>query len=161
MERPSNPPSIPAPCSYQPALKSSDASPNPSTLLLTKSRRASCLRKKNTVLWFVVVPMSLAAVLALIRYHHQTERPVTKMVPNLIGLDPQSAQDKAREAGFSMNVMGRDWNLADSPCTLGRITKQEPRGGESVQFEQIGVVTCVEDPDKKFWEERRKNFRTL
>jgi hypothetical protein len=56
-----------------------------------------------------------------------------------------------------MTVMGRDWDLPDSPCTLGQITKQEPRGGESVQFEQIGVVTCVEDPDKNFWEDQRKH----
>ena len=110
------------------------------------------------VLWFVVVPITLAAALALIHSHHQKEGPPSKVVPNLIGLDPQSAQAKARDAGFSMTVMGRDWNLPESPCTLGRITKQEPRGGESVPFEQIGVVTCVEDPDKKFWEEQRKKL---
>jgi hypothetical protein len=57
-----------------------------------------------------------------------------------------------------MTVMGRDWNSPDSPCTLGRITKQEPHGGELVQFEQIGVVTCVEDPEKKFWEDQRKRL---
>src|SRR5947207_1850442 len=95
------------------------------------------------VLWFVVLPICVAAAIALIRYHQQTTRPSTKVVPNLIGLDPQSAQTKARDAGFLMTVMGRDWNLPDSPCTLGRITKQEPRGGESIQFEQIGVITCV------------------
>lgn len=110
------------------------------------------------VLWFVVLPISVAAAIALIRYHQQTTRPSTKVVPNLIGLDPQSAQTKARAAGFSMEVMGRDWNLADSPCTLDRITKQEPRAGESVSFQQIGVVTCIEDPDKKFWEEQRKKL---
>jgi beta-lactam-binding protein with PASTA domain len=108
------------------------------------------------VLWFVVLPIILAAALALKHYHQQTGRPATRIVPNLIGLDSQSAQDKARDAGFLMTVMGRDWNLPDSPCTLGRITKQEPRGGEAVQFEQIGVVTCVEDPDEKFWKEQRK-----
>jgi hypothetical protein len=110
------------------------------------------------VLWFVVVPIILAAALALIRSHHQTGRPATKIVPNLVGLDPQSAQNRARDAGFSMKVMGRDWNLPDSPCTLGIITKQEPRGGESVEFEQIGVITCIEDPDKKSWEDQRKRL---
>jgi beta-lactam-binding protein with PASTA domain len=112
----------------------------------------------GVVVWIVIVPVVAAAVLAFVRYRHESAKPSTKPVPNLIGLDPQSGEIKARDAGFSMNVMGKDWDLPDAPCTVGTITKQEPHPGESVAFQQIGVVTCIEDPDKKFGKSRENAY---
>jgi hypothetical protein len=34
-----------------------------------------------------------------------------------------------------------------------------PDAGESAYLPKIAVVTSVEDPDKKFWEEQRKKLR--
>lgn len=120
-----------------------------------KRRRLWKIVIAAVVLWFVVVPLIAMAVFALVHYRHERTMPSTKVVPNLIGLDPKSAEAKARDAGFSMEVMGTRWDL---PGSLGTIVQQMPDAGESVYLQKIAVVTSVEDPDKKFWEEQRKKL---
>lgn len=79
--------------------------------------------------------------------------PSTKPAPNLIGLDLKSAETKARDAGFSIEVMG---TRSDLPGALGTIVEQIPNAGQSVYLRKVGVVMRLEDPDKKFREEQTK-----
>jgi hypothetical protein len=87
-------------------------------------------------------------------YEKAKSRPVQKIAPNLKGLDLKSAEAKAREVGCSVQQMGTRWDL---PGTLGTIVEQIPGAGEPVPLDfPIGVVMSIEDPDKAFWEEKRK-----
>ncbi len=100
------------------------------------------------VLW-IAIPVVAVVVFTFARYLH--ERAMQKLVPNLIGLDTQSGEAKARAAGFLMEVTEKERNLPESPCTVGTITKQEPHPNKSIYIHEISVVsvvTCVGDPDK-------------
>jgi len=105
------------------------------------------------VLWMFVIPIIAMAGFALAHYRHERAMPSTKPAPNLIGLDLKSAETKARDAGFSIEVMG---TRSDLPGALGTIVEQIPNAGQSVYLRKVGVVMRLEDPDKKFREEQTK-----
>jgi hypothetical protein len=107
------------------------------------------------VLWMFVIPIIAMAGFALVHYRHEKAMPSTKPAPNLIGLDLKSAETKARDAGFSIEVIG---TRSDLPGPLGTIVEQIPDAGQSVYLRKVGVVTCVEDPDRKFREEQRNRL---
>lgn len=110
----------------------------------------------GAIIWIVVMPIIVVAGVAILRYRQQKQMPSSKAVPNLVGLEPDKAQVKAREAGFSVEVLGKDWNLRESPCKVGTIVRQIPDAGQSVYLPQIGVTTCVEDPEKNFQAEQKR-----
>jgi beta-lactam-binding protein with PASTA domain len=120
-----------------------------------KRRRVWKIVLALVVLWVVVVPIIAMAAFALLHYRYERAMPSTKAVPNLIGLDVKSAEAKARDAGFSMEVMGTRWDL---PGPLGTIVQQMPDAGESVYLRRVAVVTSVEDPEKTFQEQQRKQL---
>src|SRR5260370_31631557 len=107
------------------------------------------------VLWMFVISVIAMAGFAFMHYRYERAMPSTKVVPNLKGLDLKSAEAKAREAGFAIDVMG---HRSDLPGPLGTVVQQEPWEGESVSPRPIGVVIVVEDPDKEFWENQRKQL---
>ena len=109
------------------------------------------------LLWIVIAPIIAIGAFAIVGYRHERALPAQRIVPNLKGLDLKSAEAKARESGFTIEVMG---HRSDLPGPLGTIVQQEPWEGESVfpTITMIGVVIVVEDPDKEFWENQRKQL---
>lgn len=108
------------------------------------------------LLILIIVPPAIAMLaFAVIHYRQEKARPAQRIVPSLKGLDLKSAEAKARDSGFTIEVMGHD---SDLPGALGTIVQQEPWEGESVSSTMIGVVIAIEDPDKGFREEQRKQL---
>lgn len=110
----------------------------------------------GVIAWIVIGPIIAMVAFAIIGFRHEKAIPAQKIVPSLKGLDLKSAEAKAQDAGFTIEVMGHRSDLA---APLGTIVQQEPWEGESVSLPHtIGVVIAVEDPDKGLWEEQRKQL---
>jgi beta-lactam-binding protein with PASTA domain len=126
-------------------------------MVMTEEEKRKRLWKRiivGLVIWFFVLPLVAMGAFAIIHYRHERARPVQKIAPDLKGLDLKSAEAKAREVGCSVQQMGTRWDL---PGTPGTIVEQIPAAGEAIPLDfPIGVVMSIEDPDKAFWEEKRK-----
>jgi len=111
-----------------------------------KSRRFWKILITVVVVWIVVVPVVAVVALGVFRHEQQKSREAEKVVPSLVGLDLRAAETKARDAGFSMEVIGTHSDLPGNP---GTIAEQIPAAGTSIYLRKIGVITRPEDPNEK------------
>ena len=99
------------------------------------------------VVWIVVVPVVAVVALGVLRHQQQKSREAEKVVPSLVGLDLKTAETKARDAGFSIEVIGTHSDLPGNP---GTIAEQIPAAGTSIYLRQIGVITRPDrNPEQK------------
>ena len=108
------------------------------------------------VVWLGVIPLSLVAINAIVASNRKPGPERTK-VPQLIGLDQKTADAKARSAKLNMQVM---MTRSDQPGTPGTILFQTPGAGESVEVGTVvGVSVALENPDARFWEDKRRKLQ--
>ena len=111
-----------------------------------KSRRFWKIVITAVVVWIVVVPVIAVVALGVFRHQQQKSREAEKVVPSLVGLDLRAAETKARDAGFSMEVIGTHSDLPGNP---GTIAEQIPAAGTSIYLRKIGVITRGEDQSRQ------------
>jgi beta-lactam-binding protein with PASTA domain len=84
--------------------------------------------------------------LAVFRYQHNKATPSVVIVPNLKGLDLQTAEFRARQALLNPQVLLRRW---DVEAPVGSVVGQIPESGASVPIgSPIGLELRIEDPNK-------------
>jgi beta-lactam-binding protein with PASTA domain len=109
------------------------------------------------VIVLVVFPLLAVTGIAIFRSRHEKADPPQTIVPNFRGLDLKTAESQARQAQLNPKVLLRRW---DKPAPLGTIVGQVPDAGASVPVGTlVGLELCVEDPDKAFWEDKKKKGR--
>ena len=96
------------------------------------------------ILCFFVLP-SLPIGFALWRnYQWEMSQPPTTVVPDLVGLDLNTAIDRARSAHLGTEVLGQTWYTDLSP---GRVTLQSPDAGQHVPFQtSVGLELSIPTP---------------
>jgi hypothetical protein len=109
------------------------------------------------VVGFVLLPVLAVIGIAIFRSQHEKMGPPQTIVPNLKGLDLETAEAQARQAQLKPQVLLRRWDI---PAQAGTIVGQEPEAGASVPVNMpLGLELCVEDPNKSFRDEKRRNPR--
>jgi len=105
------------------------------------------------VIWLGVIPLSLVAINAIVASNRKPG-PARTTVPQLVGLDQKTADDKARNAKLNMQVM---MTRSDQPGPPGTILFQTPGAGESVETGMVVAVSvALENADAQFEDKRRK-----
>lgn len=105
------------------------------------------------IIVFVVVPLLAVTGIAVFRYQHQKPSLPQTVVPNLKGLDLNTAETQARQTQLSPQVMLRRWDI---PAPVGTIVGQVPAAGMTVPVgTTIGLELCVEDPNKAVSEKKK------
>ncbi len=108
------------------------------------------------VIWLGVIPLSLVAINAIVASNRKPG-PARTTVPQLVGLDQQAADAKARSAKLNMQVM---MTRSDQPGTPGTILFQTPGAGESVEVGTVvGVSLRVENPDSLNGEDKLRKLQ--
>jgi beta-lactam-binding protein with PASTA domain len=112
-----------------------------------KSRRFWKIVITVIVVWVVIVPVVAVVALGIFRHQQQKSREAERVVPSVVGLDLKTAESKARDAGFSIEVIGTHSDLPGNP---GTIAEQIPAAGTSIYLRQIGVITRPDrNPEQK------------
>jgi beta-lactam-binding protein with PASTA domain len=95
---------------------------------------------------FVMLPVLLAGGMAIWRSQQQRTPSAKIIVPDLKGLDLETAESRARQAQLTPRVMLRRWDLQ---APVGTIVGQVPEAGMSVPAgTTIGLELCIQDPNK-------------
>ena len=110
-----------------------------------KDRKCSRPRKIVTLIVVFFVLPSLPIWYSLFcNYRWDHSQPPRALVPELIGLDLETATERARSVHLDTKVLGRTWFTDLSP---GSITLQAPEAGQLVPFNTtIGVELAVTSP---------------
>jgi beta-lactam-binding protein with PASTA domain len=102
----------------------------------------------------ILVPVLVVAGFAVFRHENRKPIPAQTRVPSLKGLDLKTAETQARQARLVPQVLLRRWDI-EAP--VGTVVGQEPQEGESVTVDtMVGLEVCIEDPNKLFLENKKK-----
>src|SRR6266850_6728630 len=107
------------------------------------------------IVWIFVPPLIAFVVFGVIGLR-AANAPVASrpQVPNLKGLQIQTAQKTGRQAGFQVELAGKDFDSGEKP---GTVINQEPLAGSSYPTgTTISVLIAEKDPNAEFWEEQRR-----
>jgi hypothetical protein len=107
------------------------------------------------IAWIFVLPLIAFVVFGVIGLR-AANAPVAAQprVPNLKGLQIETAQKTGRQAGFQVELAGKDFDSGEKP---GTVINQEPSAGSSYpQGTTISVLIAEKDPNAEFWEEQRR-----
>src|SRR5216683_5473423 len=107
------------------------------------------------IAWIFVLPLIAFVVFGVIGLR-AANAPVASQpqVPNLIGLQIETAQKTGRQAGFQVELAGKDFDSREKP---GTVINQEPWAGSSYPTgTTISVLIAEKDPNADFWEEQRR-----
>ena len=108
------------------------------------------------VIWLGLIPLSLVAINAIVAGNRKPG-PARTTVPQLVGLDQNTADAKARNAKLNMQVM---MTRSDQPGPPGIILFQTPGAGESVEVGTlVGVSVALENPDAQSGEDKRRKVQ--
>ena len=107
------------------------------------------------IAWIFVLPLIAFVVFGVIGLR-AANAPVASQphVPNLKGLQIETAQKTSHQAGFLVEVAGKDPDSNEKP---GTVVNQEPWAGSSYPAgTTISVLIAEKDPNADFWEEQRR-----
>src|SRR5713101_6873970 len=107
------------------------------------------------IAWIFVLPLIAFVVFGVIGLL-EANAPVASQpqVPNLKGLQIETAQKTSHQAGFQVEVTGKDIDSGEKP---GTVINQEPWAGSSYPAgTTISVLIAEKDPNADFWEEQRR-----
>ena len=107
------------------------------------------------IAWIFVLPLIAFVVFGVIGLR-TANAPVASQpqVPNLKGLQIETAQNTSHQAGFQVEVTGKDIDSGEKP---GTVVNQEPWAGSSYPAgTTISVLIAEKDPNADFWEEQRR-----
>ncbi len=107
------------------------------------------------IAWIFVLPLIALVVFGVVGLR-DANAPVASQpqVPNLKGLQIETAQKTSHQAGFLVEVAGKDINSNEKP---GTVVNQEPWAGSSYPAgTTISVLIAEKDPNADFWEEQRR-----
>lgn len=107
------------------------------------------------IAWIFVLPLIAFVVFGVIGLRAANAPVVAQpQVPNLKGLQIETAQKTGRQAGFQVELAGKDFDSAEKP---GTVINQEPWAGSSYPAgTTISVLIAEKDPNAEFWEEQRR-----
>ena len=96
---------------------------------------------------FIVLPAIALSGLALSVRRERLSRPPQTRVPQLVGLDYETAKTTLHNSKLNIRVLAQRY---DPPAEPGKILFQTPQAGESVDCGTVvGVTISSEDPFKK------------
>lgn len=99
------------------------------------------------LLFFIVLPAIALSGLALSVRRERLSRPPQTRVPQLVGLDYQTAETTLQNSKLNIRVLAHRY---DPPTEPGKILFQTPQAGESVACGTVvGIVISKEDRDNK------------
>src|ERR1700686_4548197 len=104
------------------------------------------------IAWIFVLPLIALVVFGVIGLR-TANAPVASQpqVPNLKGLQIETAQKTSHQAGFLVEVAGKDFDSAEKP---GTVINQEPWPGSSDPAgTTILALIAEKDPYAAFWKE--------
>ena len=107
------------------------------------------------IAWIFVLPLIAFVVFGVIGLR-AANAPVASQpqVPNLKGLQIETAQKTSHKAGFQVEVAGKDIDSNEKP---GTVVNQEPWAGSSYPAgTTISILIAEKDPNADFWEEQRR-----
>jgi beta-lactam-binding protein with PASTA domain len=107
------------------------------------------------IVWIFVLPLIAFVVFGVIGLR-TANAPVASQpqVPNLKGLQIETAQRTGHQAGFQVELAGKDFDSGKKP---GTVINQEPWAGSSYPTgTTISVLIAEKDPNADFWEEQRR-----
>lgn len=107
------------------------------------------------IAWIFVFPLVTFVVIGVIGLR-EVNAPVEAQpqVPNLKGLSIQNAQETGLQAGFQVELAGKDFDSGEKP---GTVINQEPWAGSSYPTgTTISVLIAEKDPNADFWKEQRR-----
>ena len=107
------------------------------------------------IAWIFVLPLIAFVVFGVIGLR-AANAPVASQphVPNLKGLQIETAQKTSHQAGFLVEVAGKDTDSNEKP---GTVVNQEPWAGSSYPGgTTISVLIAEKDPYADFWEEQHR-----
>src|SRR6266849_3469741 len=107
------------------------------------------------IAWIFVLPLIAFVVFGVIGLRAANAPVVAQpQVPNLKGLSIQTAQKTGLQAGFQVELAGKDFDSGEKP---GTVINQEPWAGTLYPLgTTISVLVAEEDPNAEFWEEQRR-----
>jgi beta-lactam-binding protein with PASTA domain len=107
------------------------------------------------IAWIFVLPLIAFVVFGVIGLR-AANAPVASQtqVPNLKGLQIETAQKTGHQAGFQVELAGKDFESGEKP---GTVINQEPWAGSSYPAgATISVLIAEKDPNADFWGEQRR-----
>jgi len=107
------------------------------------------------IVWIFVLPLIAFVVFGVIGLRAANAPVVAQpQVPNLKGLQIETAQKTGRQAGFQVELAGKAF---DSGEKRGTVINQEPWAGSSYPYgTTISVLVAEKYPNAEFWEEQRR-----
>src|SRR6266851_3101274 len=105
------------------------------------------------IVWIFVLPLMALVVFGVVGLR-AANAPVASQpqVPNLKGLQIETAQETGHQAGLQVELAGKDFYSAEKP---GTVINQEPWAGSSYPAgTTISVLLAEKDPNAEFWEEQ-------
>lgn len=108
------------------------------------------------IVWIFVLPTILLAAFSAYQFakRDRNPRPNTVAVPKLQGLQIDAARKAGHEAGFQVEVAGKDFESQVKP---GTVTMQEPWAGTFyAKGTPISVLVAETDPHVEFWKEQER-----
>jgi len=106
------------------------------------------------IAWIFGLPLIAFVVFGVIGLRGANAPVVSQpQVPNLKGLQIETAQKTSHQAGFQVEVTGKDIDSGEKP---GTVVNQEPWAGSSYPAgTTISVLIAEKHPNADFWEEQR------
>jgi hypothetical protein len=107
------------------------------------------------IVWIFGLPLIAFVVFGVIGLRAANAPVVAQSkVPNLTGLQIETAQKTGHQAGFQVELAGKDFDSGEKP---GTVINQEPWAGSSYPTgTTISVLIAEKDPNADFWEEQRR-----
>src|SRR5260221_1884041 len=107
------------------------------------------------IAWIFVLPLIALVVFGVIGLRGANGPVVSQpQVPNLKGLQIKTAQKTSHQAGFQLELAGKNFDSAEKPAT---VVNQDPWAGSSYPAgTTISVLIAEKDPNADFWEEQRR-----
>src|ERR1700674_2494999 len=107
------------------------------------------------IAWIFVLPLIAFVVFGVIGLRGANAPvPSQPQVPNLTWLQIETAQKTGHQAGFQVEVAGKDFDSREKP---GTVINQEPWAGSAYPAgTTISVLIAEEEPNADFWEEQRR-----
>jgi beta-lactam-binding protein with PASTA domain len=97
--------------------------------------------------FFVVLPATALSGLALSVRRERLSRPPQTRVPQLVGLDYETAKTRIQNSKLNMRVLAYRY---DPPVEPGKVLFQTPQAGESVDCGTVvGIIISKEEHDNK------------
>ena len=110
------------------------------------------------IAWIFVLPLIAFVVFGVIGLRAANAPVVAQpQIPNLKGLQIETAQKTGHQAGFQVELAGKDFDSGEKP---GTVINQEPWAGSSYPYgTTISVLIAEKDPNADFWEEQGRIHR--